>query len=164
MLGIGVFTAAPGMGKSYCLRCFEDSLNENLYDMRYICLSTVSVGEFYKLLCEELGLETKGGKTIMFKAIQDRITYLYKEKKQPRNKRKLLGAVDPVTGEIVPTSRKRKAPSSGQDYQKLYEKSLDEIEKLHSRIAGLEAQLSGLLAENKRLSGKVEKAAAILGK
>ncbi len=87
--GIGVFTAAPGMGKSYCLRCFEDSLNENLYDMHYICLSTVSVGEFYKLLCEELGLESKGGKTTMFKAIQDRISYLYKEKKQP-----LILAVD----------------------------------------------------------------------
>lgn len=81
--GIGVFTASPGMGKSHALHCFVDSLNENLYDMHYICLSTVSVGEFYKLLCEELGLETKGGKTIMFKAIQDRITYLYKEKKQP---------------------------------------------------------------------------------
>lgn len=81
--GIGVFTAAPGMGKSYCLYCFEDSLNKNLYDMHYICLSTVSVGEFYKLLCEELGLEVRGGKTIMFKAIQDRIAYLYKEKKQP---------------------------------------------------------------------------------
>ena len=81
--GIGVFTAAPGMGKSHCLRCFEASLNKSLYDMRYICLSTISVGEFYKQLCEELGLETKGGKTIMFKAIQDRILYLFKEKKQP---------------------------------------------------------------------------------
>lgn len=81
--GIGVFTASPGMGKSHCLRCFNASLNENLVDMHYICLSTVSVGEFYKLLCEELGLETKGGKTIMFKAIQDRISYLCNEKKQP---------------------------------------------------------------------------------
>ena len=81
--GIGVFTASPGMGKSYCLRCFVDSLNDNLYDMHYICLSTVSVGEFYKLLCDELGLETKGGKTIMFKAIKDRISYLHNEKKQP---------------------------------------------------------------------------------
>ena len=81
--GIGVFTAAPGMGKSHCLRCFESSLNKSLYDMHYICLSTVSVGEFYKQLCEVLGLETKGGKTIMFKAIQDRMFYLYKEKKQP---------------------------------------------------------------------------------
>lgn len=81
--GIGVFTASPGMGKSYCLRCFENSLNKNLYDMKYICLSTVSVGEFYKQLCEQLGLETKGGKTTMFHALQDRILYLYKEKKQP---------------------------------------------------------------------------------
>lgn len=87
--GIGVFTASPGMGKSYCLRCFEASLNKNLYDMRYICLSTVSVGEFYKQFCEELGLETKGGKTAMFRAIQDRVMYLYKEKKQP-----LILAVD----------------------------------------------------------------------
>lgn len=81
--GIGVFTASPGMGKSYCLRCFEHSLNRNLYDMKYLCLSTVSVGEFYKLFCEHLGLETNGGKTVMFHAIQDRISYLYKEKKQP---------------------------------------------------------------------------------
>lgn len=81
--GLGVFTASSGMGKSHSIRCFRESLNENLYDMHYICLSTVSVGEFYKQLCEELGLETKGGKTAMFKALQDRIVYLYKEKKQP---------------------------------------------------------------------------------
>ena len=81
--GIGVFTASPGMGKSFCLRQFESSLNKNLYDMKYVCLSTVSVGEFYKQLCDQLGLETKGGKTVMFKAIQVRIHYLYKEKKQP---------------------------------------------------------------------------------
>ena len=87
--GIGVFTASPGMGKSYCLQQFEASLNKNLYDMKYICLSTVSVGEFYKQLCDRLGLEAKGGKTVMFKAIQDRIHYLYKEKKQP-----LILAVD----------------------------------------------------------------------
>lgn len=81
--GIGVFTASPGMGKSYCLRCFEHSLNKNLFDMKYICLSTVSVGEFYKQLCEMLGLDTKGGRTVMFRAVQERIFYLYKEKKQP---------------------------------------------------------------------------------
>jgi len=81
--GIGVFTAPPGMGKSYSLRCFEHSLNRNLYQMKYICLSTVSVADFYKEFCDELGLETKGGKTVMFKAIQDRLYYLYKDKKQP---------------------------------------------------------------------------------
>ncbi len=81
--GIGVFTARPGMGKSYTLRCFAKSLNQNLYQMQYICLSTVSVSEFYKQLCTALGLEVKGGKTAMFKSIQERIYYLYKEKRKP---------------------------------------------------------------------------------
>ena len=49
--GIGLFTAAPGMGKTYALRCFSDSLNPNRYQMAYICLSTISVAEFYKELC-----------------------------------------------------------------------------------------------------------------
>jgi type II secretory pathway predicted ATPase ExeA len=81
--GVGVFTAAPGMGKSFVLRCFYKSLNTNLHQMRYICLSTVSVAEFYKQLCQELGLDANGGKTVMFKAIQERIFFLFKEKRCP---------------------------------------------------------------------------------
>ena len=46
---IGVFTASPGMGKSFALRCFAAGLNPGLYHMEYICLSTVSVMEFYVL-------------------------------------------------------------------------------------------------------------------
>lgn len=87
--GIGVFTARPGMGKSYCLRCFAKSLNPSLFHMEYLCLSTISVADFYKQLCAILGVPDKGGKTVMFKAIQEQITYLYKEKRQP-----LLLAVD----------------------------------------------------------------------
>jgi len=81
--GVGVFTASPGMGKSFVLRCFHKSLNTNLHQMHYICLSTVSVAEFYKQLCQELGLDANGGKTVMFKAIQERIFYLFKEKRCP---------------------------------------------------------------------------------
>lgn len=92
------------------------------------------------------------------------VSYYDKEKKQPRNKRKLLGAVDPVTGEIVPTSRKKKDSSSDQDFKKLYDKSLKEIEQLHSRITDLEAQVSDLLSENRRLSGKINKASEVLNK
>ena len=87
--GIGVFTARPGMGKSYCLRCFSKSLNPNLYHMVYLCLSTISVAEFYKQFCSVLGVSDKGGKTGMFKAIQEQVYYLYKEKRQP-----LLLAID----------------------------------------------------------------------
>ena len=82
--GIGLFTARTGMGKS-----FAKALNPNLYHMEYICLSTVSVMEFYRQLCCVLGMEPKGGKPGMFRAIQEQILYLYKDKKQP-----LLLAVD----------------------------------------------------------------------
>ena len=81
--GIGLFTASPGMGKTYALRCFAKSLNPNLYHMEYICLSTVSVAEFYKQLCFILGVPAKGGKPGMFKAIQEQVFYLYHEKRQP---------------------------------------------------------------------------------
>lgn len=87
--GIGVFTARPGMGKSYALRCFAKGLNPNMYHMEYLCLSTVSVADFYKEFCQVLGVSEKGGKTGMFRSIQDQIWYLYKEKRQP-----LLLAVD----------------------------------------------------------------------
>jgi len=81
--GIGVFTARPGMGKSYALRCFAASLNSNLYQVEYFCLSTISVSEFYKQLCICLGVDTSGSKIAMFKAMQERIYYLFKEKRRP---------------------------------------------------------------------------------
>ena len=81
--GIGIFTARPGMGKTYALRCFMNSLNPNQYQTAYINLSTISVTEFYRQFSDILGLEPCGNKTQMFKAIQERVYYLYKEKKQP---------------------------------------------------------------------------------
>ena len=80
--GIGVFTASPGMGKSLALKCFTDSLNPNLYNPCYICLSTVTIGEFYKQLCEELGITDAFGKSGRFNAIKQQIHYMFKEKKQ----------------------------------------------------------------------------------
>ena len=87
--GIGVFTAPPGMGKSYALRCFAKELNPNLYQMVYICLSTITVTEFYRQFCTMLGIDAGGRKTDMFKAIQDRVYYLFKEKRKT-----LLVAID----------------------------------------------------------------------
>lgn len=80
--GIGLFTAAPGMGKTYAIRCFADSLNSNIAELSYICLSTVSVNEFYRQLCLELNLEPSSRKADMFKAIQGRVRYLLKEKRK----------------------------------------------------------------------------------
>jgi type II secretory pathway predicted ATPase ExeA len=81
--GIGVFTARPGMGKSFQLRCFSSSLNPTLHQMEYLCLSTISVTEFYRQFCLLLGLEASNSKSSMFRAIQERVFYLYKEKRKP---------------------------------------------------------------------------------
>lgn len=81
--GIAVFTSPPGGGKSFVVRAFADSLNPNLYKLSYVCLSTVSIAEFYRQLCDVLGLSPRGGKPGMFKAIQEQILYLYREKRQP---------------------------------------------------------------------------------
>ena len=134
--GIGVFTARPGMGKSYALRCFAASLNPSLFHMEYLCLSTISVADFYKQLCFILGVPEKGGKTGMFKAIQEQITYLYKEKRQP-----LLLAIDEAqylnTGILndikmlmnsgydnVPPSREKSAvnPGTAQSGRRIWKK------------------------------------------
>lgn len=69
--GIGLFTASPGMGKTFALRYFSDTLNPNRVRFYYICLSTVSAAEFYRQLCVAFGLEVSYKKTIMFKRIQD---------------------------------------------------------------------------------------------
>ena len=49
----------------------------------------LSFNPFDKQLCSLLGVSDKGGKIGMFKSIQEQITYLYKEKRQP-----LLLAID----------------------------------------------------------------------
>ncbi|MDD2235153.1 MAG: AAA family ATPase [Desulfitobacteriaceae bacterium] len=87
--GIGLFTAPPGMGKTYALRCFAETLNPNLSQMIYTCLSTISVTEFYRQMCVQLGLEPVGRKTEMFRLIQERVRSLLKEKHKT-----LLMAVD----------------------------------------------------------------------
>lgn len=69
--GIGMFTAAPGQGKTFSLRYFSDSLNPNLVKLYYICLSTVTATEFYRQLCVKLGLDVSYKKTVMFQRIQD---------------------------------------------------------------------------------------------
>jgi type II secretory pathway predicted ATPase ExeA len=81
--GIGVFTAAPGFGKSFTLECHAAALDRNLNEFAYICLSTVNVTEFYRLFCAALGIDAMHGKQAMFRAIQDRVYHLFKERKKP---------------------------------------------------------------------------------
>jgi len=80
--GVGVITAMPGYGKTFALRCFAKSLDRNLYEAAYLCLSTVSVTEFYRQFCTALRVDAPHGKPAMFKVIQDRLFHLFKEKKK----------------------------------------------------------------------------------
>ncbi len=83
------------------------------------------------------------------------ITYAYEshsywdpEKKMARAKRKLIGRVDPETGDIVPTDgRNRKAKKTvkdGTDYKKMYEKLLKKCEAQEILIESLKKQVEEL--------------------
>lgn len=80
--GIGMITAAPGMGKSMALKIFTDGLNPNQYRPLYISFSTVTVPEFYRQLSDTFGIMDVKGKTARVHALKEQISYTYKEKKQ----------------------------------------------------------------------------------
>ena len=83
------------------------------------------------------------------------ITYVYEshsywdpEKKMTRAKRKLIGKIDPDTGETVPTdgrNKKPRTPAPGDtDYKKMYEKLLKKYEAQETLIKSLEKQIKEL--------------------
>lgn len=80
--GIGLITASPGMGKSLSLKCFSDSLNPNLYRTIYVSFSTVTVPEFYRQLCDKLGITDVPGKTARVREIKEQLSFSYLEKRQ----------------------------------------------------------------------------------
>ena len=89
--GIGLFTGVPGTGKTYTIKYFLENLNNGLYKVIYLPLTSVSVLDFYRALCVELNLEIKGLKTKMFYEIQENIKKIVKEQKKH-----LIIAIDEV--------------------------------------------------------------------
>lgn len=87
--GIGVFLSSPGMGKTTCLRQTLESLNPNRYKIIYICMTTITAIDFYRILNEQLGLEETTKKSVMFNAIQNEFKRLVKE-----NKMEIVLAID----------------------------------------------------------------------
>lgn len=87
------------------------------------------------------------------------LTYAYEshsywdpEKKMTRAKRKLIGRIDPETGEIIPTdgrNRKKKeempkAVSVEKDYKEMYEELLKKFESQELIIKSLQERISEL--------------------
>lgn len=79
--GFGVITGGPGRGKTTIVRNWIKGLNPSLYKVVYLCLSTLSVNEFYKYLTNEMGLEVASRKSDNFKQIQNEINRQALEKR-----------------------------------------------------------------------------------
>ena len=77
--GFGLFTGGPGTGKTFTLRSFLSELNRNLYKVYYTPLSTVTTMDFYRNLALGLDLVPAFHKAMLFRQIQERITYLHKD-------------------------------------------------------------------------------------
>ena len=99
--GIGVFMSNPGMGKTTCLRKTLQSLNPNRYIIIYICLTTITAMDFYRMLNEKLGLEATNQKSRLFTQIQEELKRLTSE-----NKKEVIIAIDEAQflgKEVLPT-------------------------------------------------------------
>jgi len=77
--GIGLLTGKSGTGKSCLLRKLIQELGTNLYKPLYLCHSSVGLTEFYGNLAVELGLEPKGRKANLFRAIKERLITLHRQ-------------------------------------------------------------------------------------
>ncbi len=97
---------------------------------------------------------------------QNGVTYVYevtenywdKEKKRPQTKRKLIGKIDPETGGIIPTSRKKKDAENGgtQDYKTRYESAAKIIAQQEKDIADLKKELSSALSDELTYLSEIE--------
>lgn len=79
--GIGMFLSSPGMGKTTCLRNMLESLNTHRYKVIYICMTTITAIDFYRMLNDVLGLEETTKKSQLFNQIQEELKRLVVESK-----------------------------------------------------------------------------------
>ena len=83
----------------------------------------------------------------------DSESYWDKEKQQPRSRRKIIGKIDPVTGEVVPTNRhqKRKLSSAEPATVSTSVCMEDEAHTDRAKIRELEKQVSKLQKQKEAL-------------
>lgn len=99
---------------------------------------------------------------------QNDVTYVYKveenywdkEKKQARNKRKLIGKIDPVTGDIVPTKKRGSTSTETADqpdYKLMYEATKKALEDKEQQIIKIKKEFSDYVNEEKEILSEIEK-------
>lgn len=83
----------------------------------------------------------------------DSESYWDKEKQQPRSRRKIIGKIDPITGEVVPTNRHQKRKSCATEPAPISASvsADDEARTDQARICELEKQVSKLQKQKEAL-------------
>lgn len=101
--------------------------------------------------------------------VYESVSYWDKELRQPRSHRKLIGRIDPATGDIVPTGKRGRSDAaaviplhSDTDYRALYEQALATIAQKDTLIAELRSQLAAVESDNRYCRRSMEKACDIL--
>ena len=99
--------------------------------------------------------------------VYESVSYWDKELKQPRSHRKLIGRIDPATGDVVPTGKRIKGDTSAlshsdTDYKALYEQALATIAQKDALIAELRGRLAAAEDENRSCRRSMKKACDIL--
>ena len=101
--------------------------------------------------------------------VYESVSYWDKELRQPRSHRKLIGRIDPATGDIVPTGKRGRSDAaaviplhSDTDYRALYEQALAAIAQKDTLIAELRSQLAAVENDNRYCRRSIKKACDIL--
>lgn len=77
--------------------------------------------------------------------VYESFSYWDPQKKQPRNKRKLIGKIDPETGDIVPTGKRgrpSKAAADPQTGEAIPQSECEELQMLRQRVLHLNKELA----------------------
>ena len=91
--------------------------------------------------------------------VYESISYWDEEKKQSRSKRRVIGKLDPVTGEIVPTGKRGRRSKNPENRQEIPAASAadrqaeEKIRELTSALAESRARVTALEEENRKLRG-----------
>ena len=105
--------------------------------------------------------------------VYDSVSYWDAEKGQSRSKRKLLGKLDPATGEIIPTGQRgrKKKERPAEDSEQVEAKVatvtagyLEKIQQQELTIRQQQAQIAELSKRIAQMEDTISRAAAILGK
>ena len=87
--------------------------------------------------------------------VYESVSYWDEEKKQSRSKRRVIGKIDPATGEIVPTGRRGRKPKEppipqeemSSEFQRLYDESQARIRELILTIDQKDQEIARLQKE-----------------